>query len=639
MAPSVLRLLAGVGAAALIGCASAQFPPTPEGVTVIKSKYNENITISFKEPNICETTPGVKSYSGFIHLPPGTLDASGGQAQDFPINTFFWFFEAREDPKNAPLTVWMNGGPGASSMPGLFNENGPCFVNNDSSTTRLNPTSWNNKSNMLYIDQPVQVGFSYNTLVNVTVDAFNGRKDLAPGEPIPAQNSTLRVGTYPSANRDATSLGSINGAIALWHFFQVFLAEFPGYQPTDDRFSIATQSYGGRYGPAMVGFFEQQNERIRNGALGGSGVSAPNKVVNLDTLLLVNACIDRQVQWPSYRDMAFNNTYGIKTLPDAQYASMVDAYERAGGCRDQIDTCRALSSLHDPTATGVNATVNQICQRAESYCSQHLRDPYTRLSGRYYYDVTQVDPTMFPEPFVPAFLNQRHVQLALGVPLNYSGSSDAVAAAYRSIGDYNRPGWLEAMGGLLDRGKKVTLMYGDRDFACNWMGGEAASLAIPWAHRSDFAAAGYSPLRASDGSGDGGLVRQYSNLSFVRVFQAGHAAPAYRQQVGLDVFARAAVANRDVATGTVDTAATPDYRTTGPATVRDVLSEPPPQVPYFCYTLSPDTCTDGQVAALRGGSAVVKDYIMIDPPYRQGAVRLRARAVREHPDFDHDLRI
>lgn len=50
MAPLILRLLAGAGtAAALFGQAAAQFPPTPEGVTVIKSKYNENITISYKE--------------------------------------------------------------------------------------------------------------------------------------------------------------------------------------------------------------------------------------------------------------------------------------------------------------------------------------------------------------------------------------------------------------------------------------------------------------------------------------------------------------------------------------------------------------------------------------------------------------
>lgn len=103
------------------------------------------MVLPIKQPGLCETTPGVKSYSGYIHLPPGTLDVSGGLPQPYPINTFFWFFEARENPEDAPLSVWMNGGPGSSSMPGLFNENGPCFINPDSKTTRLNPLSWNNK--------------------------------------------------------------------------------------------------------------------------------------------------------------------------------------------------------------------------------------------------------------------------------------------------------------------------------------------------------------------------------------------------------------------------------------------------------------------------------------------------------------
>jgi len=45
-------------------------------------------------------------------------------------------------------------------MMGLLQENGPCFVGSDSNSTYLNPYSWNNEVNMLYIDQPVQVGFS-----------------------------------------------------------------------------------------------------------------------------------------------------------------------------------------------------------------------------------------------------------------------------------------------------------------------------------------------------------------------------------------------------------------------------------------------------------------------------------------------
>ncbi|KAG7149548.1 Carboxypeptidase S1 B like protein [Verticillium longisporum] len=555
MAPSFKSVLALAGA--LIAPVVGQFPPTPEGLTVLKSKFNENITISFKEPGICETTPGVKSYSGYIHLPPGHIDGLG-QEQTYPVNTFFWFFEARKDPENAPLSIWMNGGPGSSSMGGLLYENGPCFVNPDSNTTRLNPWSWNNEVNMLYIDQPVQVGFSYDTLRNVTRNLLGSVQTLRPGAPIPEQNNvTFHVGTYPSNNRDATSQGSRNGAISLWHFAQVWFQEFPGYHPNDDRISIATQSYGGRYGPALAAFFQEQNEKIRDGTLdSGEG---ENYILNLDTLLLVNGCIDRKVQWPSYATMAYNNTYDIATVDEATYLGMIDAFERPGGCADQIDECQRLARLDDPENLGINANVNRVCQAAETFCSRYIRDPYIQQSGRDYYDVTQ------------------------------------------------------DLGELLDDGVKVSLMYGDRDFACNWIGGEAASLAIPWSQSDAFADAGYAPLRTSCASPKiAGQIRQHGNLSFARVYQAGHAVPAYQPEAAYRIFMRA-LFNRDLATGRVDTAVKDDYSTSGPADVLGVKNEVPEQYPDYCYILDTSTCSARQIAALRNGSAVIKDYIMLEP--------------------------
>ena len=59
--------------------------------------------------NLCETTRGVKSYSGYVHLP------AGSQYAPYDQNIFFWFFEARQNPKHAPLTVWLQGGPGMGS--------------------------------------------------------------------------------------------------------------------------------------------------------------------------------------------------------------------------------------------------------------------------------------------------------------------------------------------------------------------------------------------------------------------------------------------------------------------------------------------------------------------------------------------
>ena len=57
---------------------------------------------------------------------------------------FFWLFESRDSPSTKPLALWLNGGPGCSSMVGLLEENGPCRFAPNSTTPEHNPYSWNN---------------------------------------------------------------------------------------------------------------------------------------------------------------------------------------------------------------------------------------------------------------------------------------------------------------------------------------------------------------------------------------------------------------------------------------------------------------------------------------------------------------
>ena len=106
--------------------------------------------------------------------------------------------------------------------------------------------------------------------------------------------------------------------------------------------------------------------------------------------------------------------------------------------------------------------------------------------------------TLLTQPLIPshqqltsASLINVWVQAALGVPLNSSILAFDLALTFRETGDPARGGFVESPGALLDQGIGVTLMYGDRDYMCNWIGGENVSLAIPYSAASDFERDGY----------------------------------------------------------------------------------------------------------------------------------------------------
>lgn len=113
---------------------------------------------------------------------------------------YFLYFEARHNPSTAPLALYFAGGAGESSTyAALASESGPCYVNYDGTDTINNPWSFNERVNMLYIDQPVQVGFSYDKLVNATFDLESGL--ITPlnlkKSPLPHVNASFGYGVYP----------------------------------------------------------------------------------------------------------------------------------------------------------------------------------------------------------------------------------------------------------------------------------------------------------------------------------------------------------------------------------------------------------------------------------------------------------
>ena len=73
---------------------------------------------------------------------------------------FYIYIPSQNNPSTAPLMLWLNGGPGCSSLFGMLAEIGPVVSDNFETEFKSNPYSWNINANLLFIEQPAGVGFS-----------------------------------------------------------------------------------------------------------------------------------------------------------------------------------------------------------------------------------------------------------------------------------------------------------------------------------------------------------------------------------------------------------------------------------------------------------------------------------------------
>ncbi|XP_014372276.2 venom serine carboxypeptidase [Papilio machaon] len=172
----------------------------------------------------------IKSYAGFF-----TVD------KKYDSNQFFWYFPAMiPNNKNAPVIVWLQGGPGASSLYGLFTENGPLRVRDEKFERRK--YNWALSHHVIYIDNPVGTGFSFTK------------------DPKGYCNNETQVGEQLYST--------------ITQFFQLF----PELQ--ENKFFITGESYAGKYVPTFAYTIHKKNPtaktKINLKAIAiGNGLSDP----------------------------------------------------------------------------------------------------------------------------------------------------------------------------------------------------------------------------------------------------------------------------------------------------------------------------------------------------------------------------
>ncbi|KAL0814965.1 hypothetical protein Bca101_071408 [Brassica carinata] len=116
---------------------------------------------------LADASSVIKYLPGFEGPLPFELETGYigvGEAEEDQM--FYYFIKSKRNPEEDPLLVWLSGGPGCSSLTGLFYENGPLAFNvepyNGSIPSLVSTTySWTKVANIIYLDQPVGTGFSY----------------------------------------------------------------------------------------------------------------------------------------------------------------------------------------------------------------------------------------------------------------------------------------------------------------------------------------------------------------------------------------------------------------------------------------------------------------------------------------------
>jgi carboxypeptidase C (cathepsin A) len=514
----------------------------------------------------------------------------------------------------------MNGGPGSSSMVGLFQENGPCEVieiARDKFGTRAREWGWDRSSNIVYIDQPNQVGFSYDFPTNGSLNLFTSEILFPPSSAPPDQPAyTFLNGTFSSQVENRTANTTEIAAQTVWHLLQGFLSIFPQYnpglkphkrQPGVVGVNLFVESYGGKYGPTFAAYWEEQNLRRSI----NSDFKNRTLEVRLTSVGIIQGCIDDTIQGRFYPMFANNNTYGIKTISLADEQASASNFLSVDGCQQLIQSCRNTVASMDPKNYGDNVMANQNCKNASTICNNNFIGSFQN-SGRDIYDITQKTPNPFPSGAYLEYLNVAEVQAAIGAAVNYTETSAVVADAFLQTGDYERGDQISDMVFLLSLGIRVALIYGDRDFICNWVGGEAVSFAIAAgapAH-SPFYSAGYADIVVNE-TYIGGAVRQFGNLSFSRIYDAGHLVPAYQPETAFTVFTRI-IMGTDISLGEpIDLTKFSSSGTANSTYTNNV----PDQVRPECYIRNIErSCSEEQEHKIRKGEGdVVNGVFYVDP--------------------------
>ncbi|OVA00526.1 Peptidase S10 [Macleaya cordata] len=417
-----------------------------------------------------------RHYAGYV-----TVSETNGRA------LFYWFYEASAQPQDKPLVLWLNGGPGCSSVGyGATQEIGPFIVDTDGRGLKFNPYSWNKEANMLFLESPVGVGFSYS---NTTSDYNILRNDFTASD------------TYA--------------------FLHKWFIKFPSFR--NRGFYIAGESYAGKYVPELAELIYDMNNK-----------KDPSLHIDLKGFLLGNPETSDGEDWRGMVDYAWSHAvvsdethkiigescdfYSNDTWSNDDCSKAVDELLRQYREIDIYSLYTSVCSMNNSTTSSTGSYDDKSMQVMFMPSSKMM----PRIMGGY-------DPCL--DEYAKAFYNRRDVQKALHVSnghhlKNWSICNMTVFEKW----SYSKPSVLPIYKKLIAAGLRIWVYSGDTDgrvpvlstrYSLSSLGLPIKRAWRPWYHQKQVS----------------GWLQEYEGLTFATFRGAGHAVPIFKPSNSLAFFA------------------------------------------------------------------------------------------------------
>jgi len=402
----------------------------------------------------------------------------------------YMFLPSQNDPTKDPLVVWLNGGPGCSSLGGFITEHGPALFNDYDTELKLNEFSWNKKANMIYIESPAGVGFSYSTL---------GVKDLITNDEMSAQDNLQALLS--------------------------FRKKFPEYESND--FYLSGESYAGIYVPQLATkVLEDGTFKTFRGILIGNGCTDWNYDLEHS---LVEFAHDHYI-------------YPKKVLDDYKNNCITEAYsplqriEISDNClKAKKQVKESLEGLNiydiyrpcpkDPTDTSntssmatFNVLINKVIKKQKEIIYGESKAP--------------LDLSIWPSHCsdnhaIAAYFNQDAVKDALHVKkdITWANCNPDISSTY----DVDTRGSIYLYPNIMKNNIRILFYTGDTDAAVVFKG------SIKWIR--DLNLPIKTPYRSWIVNDQvAGFTQEYEGLTYTTIKGTGHMAPGWKKEESFIMF-------------------------------------------------------------------------------------------------------